>query len=122
MKYEQLEMKFPQFFKAEEMGRVFGHTIVLFESFVREELKERGLFDNPSWLSSLEEKEKIRNVRCPFCEKGLLKLVKVEPIYQEGIAKIPQTKQHVGNRYEYACTNPKCDGVFKGEYQWAFID
>ena len=120
MKYEQLEMEFYQFFKAEEMGRVFGHTIYLSEKFIREVLKEKGIWKEG--LEFLDEKKKIRSVHCPFCKKGLLKLVKVEPIYQGGIAKIPQTKQHVGCHYEYVCTNPKCDGVFKGKYQWAYID
>ena len=119
MKYKQLEMEFPKSFKAEEMGRVFGRTICLSEEFIREVLKEKGIWETD--LEFLEEKKKIRNVRCPFCKTGLLKLVKIEPIY-EGRTKKLQAKERVGNRYKYICTNSKCDGKFEGKYQWAHID
>ena len=121
MKGEQLELKFPvQVFKPEEMGRVVGRTIFLSEKFLKENLGEKSVFNFS--LEFLSTEQKIRDVQCPFCEIGQLKLVEVESIYERGIegrmTKIPSAKkEQVGNRYKYTCTN--CDGRFEGEIRWA---
>lgn len=56
------------------------------------------------------------NVICPFCKQGNLQLKRVEPI-TSNLGNPPGSfRRHIGNRYEYKCTNDKvCPAVFLGE-------
>jgi len=117
MKEKQGKMDFPYTYSVKEMGTLMSpHTIFLFGSFIQEKLKG-SMLDAVSF-----DEEKITKVGCPFCKDGFLKLVKVEPQYSGGPRRVPSVMHHVGNRYEYVCSNPKCDGRFVGTYTWMYID
>ena len=117
MKEGQVKMDFTYTYKVEEMGTLLSpNTIFLFESFIRDKLK-----GNMLDIDSLGE-EKTTKVGCPFCKDGLLKLVKVEPKYSGGPRRVLSVMHHVGNKYEYICSNPDCAGKFVGTYTWTHID
>lgn len=118
MEGKQLEIEFKERHTVEQMGRLISpNTIYLFESFMRKKLRLWGLLD-----TTLSDEEKTTEVSCPFCQQGFLKLNKVKPEYNGGPGSAPTVKHHVGNRYEYLCSNPKCDGKFLGDYTWMHID
>lgn len=119
MEREQIAIDFKERYNVEQMGRLISpNTIYLFESFMEEKLRVSGGL----LASLLSEEEKTTDVGCPFCQEGFLKLTKVKPQYSGGLSKVPTTKHHVGNEYEYVCSNPKCDGRFVGSYTWMHID
>ena len=74
--------------------------------------------------SSLDVRKvgEVTSSNCPFCETGSLKLIKVDPKYSGGANPLPPTKYHVGNSYEFCCSNKECDGKFFGSYTWMHID
>jgi len=117
-KGKQKEMEFTYTYPVKEMGiEIASHTIHLFESFIREKLSGGRLDAEPVF-----QEERITKVGCPFCQKGFLKISKVTPQYSGGPSPVPMTMHHVGNRYEYICSNPECDAKFMGTYTWMYID
>lgn len=120
MEEKQLEMDLEKYrYSAEKMGiTIAHHTIFLFDSLIQKKLRPCSLEIFPT----LSEKEKITNIGCPFCEKGFLKLSKIEPKYSGGLGRVSSTQYHVGNNYEWVCSNPECDGKFLGDHTWMYID
>lgn len=51
------------------------------------------------------------NIQCPFCQKGVLRLVRKLEIYQGNT-----NSKQVGNCFYCECN--KCCKEFNGEYQW----
>lgn len=115
----RMEMEFPQLYEIADMGTTYPltpKTIYLHPSFIRENL-------GGGRLSVHFEVGKDTNVSCPFCQEGRLQLASVEPEYSGGPRAFPPpVMHHVGNRYEFKCSNPNCDGRFVGTYQWMWID
>lgn len=110
----QLNYEYP----IDEMGitlmpKELPHWMILHEHFIRGKnlpISEYGA-----------EIKKPTNVICPFCKKGVLQLVKVEPIHSGGPLSF-SSRHHVGNNLEYNCSNEKCDAKFEGKSQWMHID
>ena len=96
--------------KPNRMGMVSGDkTIKLSKDFLRDSLRAK--------ISDTEmEIGKLSNVLCPFCEKGVLKLVSIDPDYQ---MVFPQM-YHTGNHYVYECSE-ECGGLFTGDYSNTWI-
>lgn len=116
---QQLSMELPQLYSIEEMGTTHPltpKTIYLHPSFVGNKL-------GGGSLVLLEEVGRGTNIGCPFCREGRLKLAAVTPEYSGGPRSFPpSTMHHVGNKYEYRCSNPECEGRFVGTYIWMHID
>ena len=115
---KQTEMELPYTYSVEKMGFVvdpqsFPHTIHLSKLFIRDELGASMFDGKPGW-----EKEEVTNIGCPFCKKGRLKLIKVERVYSDDLSPTRGETKHIGNDYEYVCSNDECDGRFFGTYEW----
>ncbi len=96
--------------KPGEMGRLgVGKSIFLSEEVLRNYLRVR-----PS--DAEKDIGKMTKVLCPFCEKGVLKLVSVVPEYS---ISLPQM-YHVGNSYTYECSK-ECGGIFSGSFNNIWI-
>lgn len=118
-KDKQREMDLSYTYSVKEMGILIGEKIVhLFDSFIREKLGG-SIFDAQAIF---EKKDSITKVGCPFCKEGFLKLEKVEPDYSGGPHAVPMTLHHVGNKYEYSCSNSNCPARFYGTHTWMYID
>ena len=118
-KAEQAEMEFPHRYSVKEMGTLIQEkTILLFGPFIGKELKGSLLDAEPI----LQKEGEVTKVRCPFCESGYLKLKEVKTEYGGGLERVPSVKYHVGNEYEYICSNSNCDGKFIGSCTWIHID
>ncbi len=104
MNDSQREMNFTYTYKVEEMGTLVPQTctILLGYSFIQEKLIGK-------------------RVGCPFCNVGSLVLVNQDPIYSGG-PRPSGAMHHVGDSYEYACSNPQCEGRFTGTTRWMWID
>jgi len=118
---EHKEQKEVIFYPQAEMGYTIDaeepHKVFLHESFLEEKLKASG--SNLGGFSG----GTVTNVGCPFCKKGSLKLEKIQPHYAGNPrVGIPSIMHHVGNSYEFVCSNSKCDGRFSGSYTWMYID
>lgn len=119
---KQTEMELPYTYPVEEMGflpvpQSLPHLVSLSRSFLSEKLKASRFNRMP-----IREEKTMTKIGCPFCNNGSLKLVKVEPQYSGGMSPTPASMQHVGNGYEYVCSNDECDARFIGTFQWAWID
>ena len=116
---KQLKMEFTYTYPIKKMGTLIDpYTVSLFESFMEEKLNV-GRFD----VLSPSEKSKFTKVACPFCKKGFLKLLSVEPRYSGGPRPMPAALYHTANHYEFVCSNnPECKGRFIGTYTWMYID
>ena len=119
----QEEMELSYTYPVEEMGNVMNqampHMVWLSGRFLQEKLGA-SLFDPlPGW------ERKTPKVGCPFCKEasreGFLKLKSVEPTFSSGMHPLSR-KEHVGNHYDYKCSNQECDAEFTGVYQWMYID
>ena len=115
-KERQPEFTFSYLIPKKEMG--WGITenppyIFLFDNFIRKYLRT-SMFD----VKVMPNKK--TNVVCPFCEKGFLELVSVEPEYSGGPGRAPHVLYHVGNSYSYKCTI--CPARFHGQDTWMYID
>lgn len=107
-----------QFYPLEEMGHLMAPDMVsLFDSFLRDKLDVSNL---DAALAKYEKGD--TNIGCPLCKNGTLKLVEIEPVYSGGMARVPSTKHHVANNYEYRCSNEECSTLFLGRFQWMWID
>jgi len=96
--------------KPSRMGMLTGgKSLKLSSDFLRDSLRVR-----PS--DTELDIGKLSNVLCPFCEKGILKLVSISPEYQ---IVFPQ-RYHTGNSYVYEC-NQECGGLFTGTYSNTWI-
>ena len=108
----QMEFRFPKIFKPKEMGAVappeIGKFISLDSSFISNELI-KGV--SPG---------KNTDVCCPFCKKGYLRLIKVEPIYSSGSDPYGP-KYYVGDSYKYDCS-AGCGARFSGKVQWMLFE
>ena len=98
------------------MGKDYPHMIYLFSSFIGQELGMGNKFLDERKINT------ITNVCCPFCDTGSLKLSRVKANYSGGANPLPPTKHHVGNSYEFRCSNEECDARFFGSYTWMHID
>jgi hypothetical protein len=107
----------------DEIGKIespidYPHRVKVHESFLRNKLDSKELPD----LFPLFRKEAPSLIRCPFCDKGSLKLIFIKKIYDNRFAYvfnpfilfIPNLP--IGEKLEYICTS--CDGVFIGEVYW----
>ena len=100
------------FYLEKEMGKVLGSkTMALKQSFLRDVL-----------LPQTERKDEVTKVGCPFCKEGSLKLESKKPKYSGSPRPTPTTLHHVGNDYEFSCTNLSCSGKFLGTNTWMYID
>ncbi len=96
--------------KPGRMGMVTGErSIKLSSDFLRDSLWVK-LSDSEADIG------KLTKVLCPFCEKGVLRLVNLSPDYQ---MSFPQM-YHTGNSYVYECSE-ECGGVFTGSYSNVWI-
>ena len=68
--------------------------------------------------------KKSVNIGCPFCKKGHLQLLKIEPVYEGGMLSgpVPSSKEHTADDYNFKCSNQKCPATFYGRYRWMNID
>ncbi|MFC1630016.1 LexA family protein [Patescibacteria group bacterium] len=95
-----------------------ANMISLWDGFLRDVLSA-SMIDAEFFLGEREHME-FTGVGCPFCKKGLLKLVDVKPQYGGGMKRVPATQRHIANKYTYVCSSEDCDGEFSGEHQWEF--
>lgn len=114
---KQVEMELSYTYPVEQMGalispEILPHTVHLSESFLRDKLRVSGWLDERRLLR--KEPEEVTNIGCPFCRKGSLKLIMVEPVYSGGLSPTPSSMRHVANKYEYVCSTDECDGRFSG--------
>lgn len=115
---KQTEMEFPYVYDIKEMGVVVYEKLVhLFDSFLRDKLGA-SMLDARSFF----QKSEPTKVGCPFCKKGFLRLENVQPEYSGGPHPVPMNMRHVGNKYEYGCSNSECGARFFGTYTWMHID
>lgn len=100
----QQGMNFTYTYAVEEMGVLVPQTctVLLSDSFISKKLLGK-------------------KVGCPFCKDGSLVTERQEPIYSGG-PRPSSVMHHVGNRYEYACSNSYCNGRFTGTTRWMWID
>lgn len=97
----------------EQMGTVVGEkTIQLSESFMQRELGV-GVSISQFLVGALAK------VACPFCQRGRLRLAKVEPLFSRNIFP-SRSKAHIGDNYEWSC--PECLARFLGSHHWRFMD
>lgn len=61
-------------------------------------------------------------VMCPFCKKGFLKLVAIEPQHGGGLRGRFGTQKHVGDDYYYGCVEGECRATFCYNITWEHID
>jgi len=113
---KQKEFSFTFVPKREEMGAFDDERkfVFLSEKFISEKLNPQQTYQNST------PNEPPTNVICPFCREGRLKLKTVEPRYSGGPNNFVSKKDHVGNDYEYGCT--QCEASFKGSVTWMYID
>jgi hypothetical protein len=102
----------------EEMGiRMGDKQLFLYDSFLSKKLNLGTFVD----FFNLPAQT---NIKCPFCKDGILILTTVEPNYSGGRPSIvPYAKlHHVGNSYNFKCSDNKCKALFFGNYTWMHID
>ncbi|MBU2540105.1 hypothetical protein KJ786_03015 [Patescibacteria group bacterium] len=114
----QKKIEFPKKFEPHEMGMVspFGNrskSIILYKDFLIKELDMGDPCDDRSV-------GKVTEVFCPFCNKGHIRLTKIEPIFSRGARSYGNLK-HVGNIYEFDCSE-NCGAYFSGSFEWMKID
>lgn len=64
----------------------------------------------------------VSKVQCPFCNKGFLKLTKIEPRHSGGLRGKFGPQYHVGNDCAYICTEEGCDAAFSCKHTWMHVD
>ncbi len=92
------------------MGRVSDENgkVYLFESFLEKLIRSMGL--NVENVSSW--KNRSTEVDCPFCKKGILKLVRIVPRATGGPRQYPPEMLQLGYVYTFECS--KCRRRFIG--------
>ncbi len=93
-----------------EQDRDYPCYVSLAEGFLK--MKMKAMLSD---FDRRQEKEgKITDIGCPLCRRagreGSLKLKSVEPVYRS----FKEKDVHIGNRYEYVCSSPDCQGRFAG--------
>lgn len=98
----QLEFSFTRVLFVPMHGELVGKKKVrLREWFLLETMKAKQYYcdyDNPG--------EPPTNIICSFCEEGRLQLKKVRPLGNVFDSR------HIGNYYQYKCTNMECNAEF----------
>jgi len=110
-------VEYPLRVEPKEMGVVSGKEIFLTNSFLRDKL--RAGFTDAGVIQ--KGNRRLTHIGCPFCRKGILELIKVEPIYGGGLGNPPRRKEHIGNHYEYKCL-ADCGAYFSGDRRWDSVD
>lgn len=100
-----MEFKYPKKFSPEQMGYVVpasvGGRVIILNNFAWEEL---GFFNGVSKIGD------VSDVFCPFCQKGYIRITKIEPIYSAGPGRF-DPRCYVGDNYELNCS-AECGAVF----------
>jgi hypothetical protein len=95
-----------------------------FESLFKEKKTNKKRFYpcKPSFINwNLYDKPFLTEQECPFCKKGKIELIKIEPCYSGGAYGYSPTLHHVADTYLFKCSE-KCGATFHYKEQWMYID
>jgi hypothetical protein len=101
-----------------EMGKVIdaeGRIVHLSKEFLLARLKPT-CFDDI--LIEHGAKPRSTGLVCPFCNRGQMTLLLLDPLYRAEGRNERRPQDQIGSKYLYECSNPACHARFWANYHW----